>query len=321
VRFRAFYHLPYVMLVERDARWEEADPAAAFARRLHGLRRAFFDLYGAALGVAPDRHRPVPVVVFASREAYHRYLAARGERDVLGTEAHFEPKDERLVLHAECRLATILHEGTHQLVRANIRAPLETYAQSFWFHEGVAEWFAGSRELGDGPDGVPRYEPGSLLRRDVEPGAFLGPLAILRGIPPAQRTPIDKLAGIMLKDRDTFSTQGEVGSRKIVRIYAEGWFLIYFLNHFEIDAAGVVQVGAPGRYRDLWIAYLKREMAGESGAKALLEVIREAGVPLDRLERERAAYLEFVLRKLARGEVADQKLVPSKAQGGDRLEG
>src|SRR4029079_7518815 len=104
-------------------------------------------VYGNAMGLVPDDQRPVPAVVFTSREAYHHYRSAKKEPDFAGTEAHFEPKFERLVLHHDCAPSTLLHEATHQLIRANVRAPLTTYKQAFWFHEGVAEWFAGSRQL------------------------------------------------------------------------------------------------------------------------------------------------------------------------------
>jgi hypothetical protein len=318
-RFRPWYHLPFVMLVEQDAGWEESEAALPIARTLLGLRRAFFGLYGDALGIRPDDQRAVPVVLFKTREGYHRYLALRRQRDVLGTEAHFEPKDERLVLHAQCAVSTILHEGTHQLVRANVRAPLDTYAQSLWFHEGIAEWFAGSVQTGEDPDGVPRYEAGLLLLPDVEPGQFLGPLAILRGAAPSERVPLATLAGIMLESRDKLAAQGADGARKIRHLYAEGWFLIYFLNRFNADAEGRVDLGAPGKYRDLWVRYLRGEIRGASGRKAFMDALTDAGVPLERLERERELWLAFVLRKIEKGDLDGQKLRPAAAPDVDRL--
>jgi hypothetical protein len=310
VRFRPFYFLPYVLLVEQDDRWEEQDPAARIARTLLGLRESFFEAYAAKAGLARQHQRPVPVVLFTDRDAYHRYRAARKSPDVLGTEAHFEPAMERLVLHADCALATLLHEGMHQLIRANIRAPLATYAQSLWFHEGFAEWFAGSREAGPAADGLPRFEPGFLLESDVEPGRFLGPIAILRGTPRGARIPLRQLLEMMLKDRDRLEEEGASGIAKIHLVYAQGWFLIYFLNHFAVDAHGVVQVGARGAYEDVWLAYLRRELAGASGAPTFLETLREAGLPLERLEREMNAYADFVAAKVAKGHVRDRQLVP-----------
>ena len=318
-RFRPFYRLPYVILVEQDDRWEESEEADRVARVLLGLRKTFFEVYGAAMGIKPDDQRPVTVVVFTTREAYHHYGTARQMPDVAGTEAHFEAKVERLVLHHDCALSTLLHEGTHQLLRANIPRPLDTYQQSFWFHEGVAEWFAGARQVADGPDGLPRFEIGLLHAQDVERGRFLGPLAVIGEVPPANRFTLDQLLGLMLQDRDKLAVESASGAKRIRLVYAQGWFLIYFLDHFNVDAKGVVQLGGPGAHRDLWLRYLKREMEGKSGKAAFLEVVAASGTNLATLESEMNAYLDFVTRKLGKGQVKDQQLVPAANPDDDRL--
>jgi hypothetical protein len=318
-RFRVFYHLPHVLIVELEDRWEESEEALRVARLLLGLRKTFFEVYGSAMGLKPDDQRPVPVIVFTTREAYHHYGSARKMKDVAGTEAHFEPKSERLVLHHDCATSTLLHEGTHQLIRANIPRPLETYQQSFWFHEGVAEWFAGARQLADGPDGLPRFQIGLLLPNDVERREFLGPLAVIGEVPKANRFSLDELLGLMLRDREKLAVESASGQKRIRLVYAQGWFLIYFLDHFAVDSKGIVQVGAPGRYRDVWLRYLKREMEGVSGKKAFLEVLGSSGANLAAIEADLDAYLGFVTRKLAKGEVRDQQLVPAANPEDDRL--
>ena len=135
----------------------------------------------------------------------------------------------------------------------------------------------------------------------------------------------------MLQDRDKIAGATADGANRIRLVYAQGWFLIYFLDHFSADAHGIVELGAPGVYRDAWLRYLKREMDGASGKAAFLEALAPSGVDLAKLEREMNAYLDCVIRKVAKGHVRDQKLVrwneveaagsrPAAAEDDDRLE-
>jgi hypothetical protein len=317
MQFRAFYHLPYLVLVEQDDGWEEDEPARELARTLLGLRKTFFELYGGSMGLKPANQRVVSVLLFKSREGYHLYAAKRGLKDVIGHEAHYEPRrlseppiPERLVLHHDCAPGAILHEGTHQLLRANIRTPLESHGEAFWFHEGFAEWFRGSRPLADGEDGLPRFEVGLLMPDDLAPGPHQGPISLLHSTPLDQRIPLEQLAGIMLSDRELFAAQGKDGLRKIDLVYAEGWFLIYFLNHFAVSDAGVVLVSGTPRYRDVFLDYLGRELEGQSGSAAFLAALASAKVSLAQVEKDMNAYLAFVARKLSKGQFRDQRLIP-----------
>jgi hypothetical protein len=318
-RFRSFFHLPYVMIVEQDDGWDEEDPAREVARILLGERKTFLDAFAGPIGLTPERQREASVVIFKTRESYHGYCVRRKLKDVLGTEAHFEPTHdppgERLVVHRDCALATLLHEGAHQLIHAHVRAPLLTQVQAFWFHEGAAEWFAGSRRIADGPDGLPRFEIGLLLQNDVEPGAFLGPIAILKATPAGKRLPLKQLLGLKLSDRDAMAARGAEGLEKVRLVYAQGWFLIYFLNHFSVDTSGTVQFGAKGKYRDVWIDVLRRELAGSSGEEAFLAALAYGKASFDAVEKEMNAYLELVIRKVSKGEFRDQKLI----KGDDEL--
>jgi hypothetical protein len=192
----------------------------------------------------------------------------------------------------------IIHEGTHQVFDKYTKNMLKHEKQSFWFQEGIAEWFGGSNRL-QGPDGAWRYETGMLLDgrldswRALENGAFS----------------LDELVQqTYAKRNDYIASPG--GQSKIGLVYAQGWFLIYFLNHFDVGPDGLVRIGKRGKYADGWDEYLKAELNGRTGKKVFMECLKLDDAGLAKMDAEFKNYFEFVMRKRNLGQVKEKKLIP-----------
>ena len=164
-RFRVFYHLPYLLLVEQDERWEESEEAERVARILLGLRKTFFEVYGQAMGLVPDEQRPVPVVVFTSREAYHHYRSrAEGEgrrrhRGPLRAEGRAPRPPPRL----RARRRSCTRPPTSSSARTSARRSRRT-SRASGSTKASPSGSPGAGSFADGPDGLPRCEIGLLLR-------------------------------------------------------------------------------------------------------------------------------------------------------------
>jgi hypothetical protein len=242
----------------------------------------------------------VPVVCFKSEEQYHAYNKAIGH-DSKNVLAHYEPGTGRLALNKTVDHEIIIHEGTHQLFDRYTKDKLPHPRQSFWFQEGIAEWFGGSNRL-QAKDGSWTYETGVLL----------GPrLDGWRDTAEDRWFDLAELLDQTYAKRNEYMLPGRPdGQVKIQLVYAQGWFLIYFLNHYVVDDAGMVMIGTKGKYADGWAEYLKAELAGKSGKKVFMECLKIDDAGLKKMNDEYRAYFSFVQKKRNLFQVKDKKLVP-----------
>ena len=317
-KFRTRFHPPYVILVQESDEWEEYAKAAEIAEHLIGVRGVFKAEVLDPLK-RPESTKPVPVVVLASMQDYEVYCAAGGGKG-MGQLAHYEPSNNRLVIHKACDMSTVMHEGTHQLVRTTVRRPLPWGADSFWFNEGIAEWFGHARRV-ETKDGV-TYETGLLDRNDVDPknatySGRLMTLEVLRsGRNPAWKGVrpfvLDELIRQTNDRKDFYSKEGIAGNAKTLAVYSQGWFLIYFLNRFDVASDGTVKFGVPGRYQEGWRKFLSATLDGAWNKDLFEKSLGLAPGGLAKVSDEFELYTKFVWRKIRKGHVKDQKLVSWK---------
>jgi len=244
---------PYVLFVEKNDQWDPHLVGKQVLGPLSSLNEIFLDKYAKKFELA-DNQEPIPVVYFRTADAYQQYrwgkFGAQPNNSIL---AHFEHDKGRLVIHDETDKGTILHEGTHQLFWYHAKVKSDFADQSYWFQEGVAEWFSGHRRFTVGEKW--HYELG-LLQRDRIFGARM---LIGRGDIYA----LEDLINFTYGDRAKKGTNHGL-------IYAQGWMLIYFLNYFDVDEDGIVKVDTPdkpvtGRYREVWEKMLRYVMVGKDG--------------------------------------------------------
>ncbi len=295
--FEAYVQKPYMVFVEVSPSWSPQNEANSRFNELQSLNRTYMKEF-AALNLKPVE-QPIPVLYFTSPERYEEYNKGTG-KGAMKALAHFEPDTGRLVLNRNVDHEVVLHEGTHQLFARYSETQMPFALRSYWFQEGVAEYFGGSNRWLD-KNNEWFYEVGVLQ---------MGRLGSIR-------TYDDKLFTLGELLSTTYTNKGiweKSGSMvKIELVYAQGWFLIYFLNNFNVDAKGLVQVGARGKYKDGWDRYVRGELAGKTGKKAFMEALGLADdAALAALEKEYRAYFEFVNHKANIGQVKDKKLVPWK---------
>ena len=295
---------PYLLLIEKDQAWNETEVAEEKSRALLELHETFYRNYQEVLGLEPI-DRPVPVVVFKRREAYYQYARKRGaDRGSLG---HFEPWTGRLVVNDGTNIGTVFHEGTHQLVAYNTERKTGTRyrLESYWFQEGVAEFFGANHRYLDPKTKDWRYEIGLLQTgrisywRQNEHKAFK----------------LWDLLALTYQDRET--NKGGGNDDLNLFAYSQGWFLVYFLNNFLVDDEGVVQIGAVGKYRKHWLKYFRGELEGKTGREFFLECLdlRPNGkldeAAYERFEAEFMDYYEWMNRKMSmKYHTKENRLVP-----------
>jgi hypothetical protein len=292
--FRAFIHKPYVIFVEENAGWSPMTEAKTLFSPLKAILDAFLREFG-GLGLEP-LEMPVPVVYFVSEERYGEYNKSIGNVG-MNVLAHYEPTSGRLVLNRGVNHEVVIHEGTHQIFDKYTKNMLPHPRQSFWFQEGIAEWFGGSNRL-QAKDGSWTYETGVLLE---------GRLGEWRTLEEHEFKLADLLQQTYTK-RNEYMIQPD-GQKKIGLVYAQGWFFIYFMNHFNVGADGMVKIGQKGKYADGWSEYLKSELNGKTGKKVFMECLKLDDAALERMHREYVDYFKFVVRKQNLGQVKDKKLV------------
>ncbi|HYC77058.1 MAG TPA: hypothetical protein VEI02_05460 [Planctomycetota bacterium] len=300
--FQWFIHpdyTPYLVIIEESPAWNPSSVVEKDVfkplRELHGL---FLEQYRESNNLTPLKD-PVPVIFFESDPRYKAYNESRGftDKNVL---AHFEPQSGRLVLHRNCTHRTVMHEGTHQLFSRYAKNKVAHHRQSFWFEEGIAEWFGGANRIA-AENGQWRYEIGVM-----HPGR----IGAMRGMKEDKYFKIRDLVNLTYADRDKWKQQGGEGQTRILLVYEQGWFLIYFLNYFDVTPDGYVKFGK-GKYADAWDTYVKGELNGVTGRKAF-----EAAIGLDsdekwaKLEKEYLDYFDFVNKKITLNHRKDDRLVP-----------
>jgi hypothetical protein len=293
--FRAFVHKPYVIFVEENPGWSPQAEAKSLFSPLRAILEAFLKEFG-GLGLKP-LEEPVPVIYFMSEERYGKYNEKIGNTG-MRVLAHYEPPSGRLVLNRGVNHEVIIHEGTHQIFDKYTDNKLPHPRQSFWFQEGIAEWFGGSNRL-QAKDGSWTYETGVLLDGRLDEWRHLEKSLFTLG---------DLLQQTYGK-RNEYILQGPAGQAKIGLVYAQGWFLIYFLNHFNVDPTGMVRIGDKGKYAQGWSEYLKAELGGKTGKKVFMECLKLDDAALEKMNKEYVEYYEFVMRKRNLGQIQDKKLV------------
>ena len=298
---------PYVIIIERDKGWQETDVIQQKSEPLLELLRSFYESYAEVLGLK-EIEKPVPVVIFKKLNAYLDYAKRRGvSPQAIG---HFEHETGRLILSDETETDTLLHEGTHQIIAFNTsNASANFLARPYWFEEGIAEFFAASFRTVDPKTKAWRYEIGNLLQ-----------VGRLNGWQQTKKKAykLYDLMGLTYRDRQKNTSAGDEDLNQFA--YSQGWFLIYFLNNFDVDAEGVVKIGAPGKYKKPWLEFFKKTFAGRWDRDTLLGclgMLKPDG-KLDEakfavLEGEFNAYFEWVNRKIAMsssGHIKERRLVP-----------
>ena len=249
-------HKPYVLLIERDNGWDESKVAIEKAEALLSLYDIFYEKYRSPLALT-DIGQPVPVVVFRKHSAYYEYGKAIGASP--GAVGHFEPASGRLFVSDTTEIDTTIHEGTHQLVAFNRRSFSGWQMKSYWFEEGVAEFFGGNHRIYDVKLGKSTYEIGRLQKdrinywRQNEKKAY---------------SLLDLLS---LTKADERKNRSDDSLDLNLLNYSQGWFLVYFLNNYLIDAEGQVVFGKPGKYFPNWLTYFKGELDGKTGRDFFLE--------------------------------------------------
>ncbi|MAB90126.1 MAG: hypothetical protein CMJ90_11785 [Planctomycetes bacterium] len=297
-------HPPYVLFVEKDDQWDTHLVAQQVLGPLTSLNDIFLDRYAEKWGLDQDQTAPIPVIYFRDAQAYQQYLFASQGVMNPGILAHFEPENGRLCIHDDTDKTTVMHEGVHQLFWYHSKVKSDFNDQSFWFQEGAAEWFSGSRRWLE--DDKWKYELGLLQKKRISGVRFL----IGRGDIYA----LEDLVGYTYGDRNG----GKVNQGLV---YAQGWMLIYFLNYFDVDANGVVKVDRKdrpvvGRYRNVWEKMLGYVLAGKdgkphTGEAAFLDAagvssVDELSEMADLFDR----YQRWLSEKIKFNQYKDKRLVP-----------
>lgn len=295
---------PYVIIVERDKSWNEEAVAKERAGQLLDLYRDFYANYRTVLGL-DDIKKPVPVVVFRKHNAYQVFASKQNMGQ--GAAGHFSHMTGRLYLSDETGTDTLLHEGTHQIIAFNsVGGTANFMNRPYWFEEGIAEFFGAAHRETDPVTKEQRWRVGNRLQeerldywRQNEKSAYK----------------LKDLVGLTMRDRE--KNKASDNETQNLFAYSQGWFLIFFLNNYNVDSKGVVQVGKEGKYKKQWLDFFKRCINGDTSRETFFDCfglmkngkLDEEGYA--KLEREYLDYFDFVNRKRAmKYHVKDRELVP-----------
>lgn len=303
---------PFVFFVQQDESWNPLRVARSRSRSLKALEYIIRKEYGASLNLKPLED-PIPVLLFRNYAMYRKYSGQDGGAG--GAYAHFEPMTGRLAVHDDCDHTTIMHEGTHQLMwawtdRKGRPTLMDMMLRSYWFQEGIAEWYGGASRTVL-PSGESTYEIGKLHQ---------GRLGSIRQSQTTEGRKalfnLRELIDTRYRDKPIIENGVRTPDGKIVepprvgQLYAQGWFLIYFMNRFNCDAKGMVHPDQPGKYQAKWHEYVKLELEGKTGADEFKRCIGLTEADMDTLEQEYWRYFDFVQRKIQFDQVKDKDLIP-----------
>lgn len=290
---------PFVFFVQRDPSWDPKAVANSRSRSLKALEEIILFEYGAAVDLKPIEE-PVPVLMFRTLAMYKKY-AGKEEKDT--TFAHFEPMTGRLAVHDDCDHTTIMHEGTHQLMWAwtsNKRAQrINPAGRSYWFQEGIAEWYGGAHrypKAGGGYD----YEVGRLHLERVNGLARHQGREVSNSL-----FTLKELIAATYGKRPKIEADGRVG-----QLYAQAWFLIYFMNHFNVSEDGYVDPTKHGKYRERWVEYVKQELQGRTGPEIFMSTMGLDDASFVALEKEYWRYFRYIRRKISTNQVSEKRVIP-----------
>lgn len=291
---------PFVFFVQKDEGWIPEKEAHRWKKTLKALEGLIRRDYGTALNLKPIED-PVPVLMFRNYQMYLKYSGQEEEK--AKAFAHFEPMTGRLAVHDDCDHLTIMHEGTHQLMWAWTERDSQTSAnpafRSYWFQEGIAEWYGGAFRTVKA-DGSEDYELGRLHMgridniRQRQGKETAGTLFNLR-----------ELLSARYLDRPRIEKEGRVGE-----LYGQGWFFIYFMEYFNVDAEGMVKPNTPGKYKEKWMKYVQEELLCRTGPEVFMKTMGFDEKAFDEMETEYWRFLAYILRKINLGEVVDNRPIP-----------
>lgn len=298
-------HKPYLFIVERDSSWDESDVALKKFKQLEELLMLFHGEYDHVFHL-PELEKPLPIIVFKRASAYREYAVGKTLAGALG---HFEHGTDRIVLSDEVGRDTLFHEGTHQLVTQYTKGGRmnDFLGDSYWFQEGVAEYFGGTAVYTDPETKELRFELGVLQ---------IGRLNYWRQNENDTYSLWD-LIGLTFADRQANIVSGR--QDKNLMVYSQGWFLVYFLYNYRINGENVVQIDdkPQGKYKEDFLKYFKRELDGGGGREEFLQCLglwKDGAVDqakFDAFNREFVAYYDWMNRKCAtKYHMKDRKLIP-----------
>jgi hypothetical protein len=281
---------PYLIMVQKDPKQKSVDRAYEIVRLVRTLEDTWRRRYAKEIDFAGSLSAP-PIIVLRSRAEYKKY-EQRHEIVPVVSAGHYEPADRRMFIYKSSpdeERVVIFHEGTHMLIdhKNSAKDALTQSRQSMWFSEGIAEYFGGHGQSGqaDPVTGEPIWEVGRV--NDTRIGAMKMARALKQ----------------LIKFEDLVkTTRAEWGARNVKErlwsqmIYAQGWALVYFLNH-----------GDGGRYQKDFVEYMKLELAGKSGAEAFSQAFGKHGI--DKIEKGYDDFLAYIIKKHDERKIVDGRVL------------
>ncbi len=288
--FQAVVLRPQLVLVQKDPSVSPVDRAYEIVLLFRSLLATWRAKFGDEVPLAPPLLLP-PVVFLHTEADYARYLQ-RHEQVVVTSAGHYEHGERRIFVYASeehWQRTVIFHEGTHMLFDlANTNdSPEAQSRQSMWFSEGIAEYFGGHGATGetDPASGLPVFEPGRINTTRIDSMALA--MKANRLIP---------FRDLLSITREQWGADHKTKRFWSELTYAQGWALVYFLNHFD-----------GGRYAKDFLGYMKEELKGESGVAAFSRVFGRHD--LERVGKEYFEYLAYIIEMHGKGRIRDGKIV------------
>jgi hypothetical protein len=207
--------------------------ARGTATLLSEFRSAFDRFWEGRLELLPydDRSR---MYLFWSYYKYNQLFTGKERFDEFRTTGHYRGFLDTVVIHTDGTdaddLADVLvHEAAHQLVGRRITGP--DVDGPPWLEEGLAEYFAYTRQARDGT-----FEPGEIGAKRIWP--FLEGKAARPGAPAARRDAAvrrirkdaDWSVGVLLAAEPRTFYAGDVQAN-----YGAAWLLVHYLFHGDGD--------------------------------------------------------------------------------------
>lgn len=274
---------PYALFMEIDDGWVVEDQARIAGEKLSKPLNVLLGKYGAFA----DMNRltdPVPVLIFRSQRHYNTYRTEGNDPDATVSLAHYETDTGRLAFQKDSVDTTLFHEATHQAIFALMAGAsngrIGLGEESFWFHEGFAEWQAA--EYG------------------VDEKHVLGLAAVATN--PFFRQALFTLPELIDTHYGMRHTLG--GGLRMSLVYSQGWLIIHYLKHCNADAEGRVDPTKPGKYAAAWERYVRYQLTHGGGGKAkFLEVMGLDESEFAAMAEECSRWHQFLMRKMRKKQV------------------